>query len=464
MMNPETTFSRTALGVLGAAALCLLISAGPAAAATTTTQTATFTAPGLSQFVVPDGVSSITITAVGAAGAACSTSTGGEGASIGATVPVTGGEQLIVGVGGAGGACLSGPATDALPGPAGGPGGGGAGGGIAANSPGSTGSGGGGASLVGLASPSLGFGPLLVVAGGGGGAGGPFDGSGGNAGAAGTGMDNGSPGTVTAGGAGGSGLNADTGDAGSSGVGGAGGSGTMVVGYGGGGGGGGYFGGGGAAGSNTLTGAGGGGGSSFSEAPATDVSAPRATTAAASVTITYLAPTVAQSTGTLAFSGTQPLGVASASQSLTVTDSGSAPLTVSAMQLSGADPDDFVITDGCQQPIAAGASCSVDVRFSPEAQGARSATLTLVTDAENTPAPVALSGTGGSLPQGAAGPAGATGATGKAGTAGKVELVTCTITHRTVIKRVKHRRKRVVKKIRRCTTKLVSGPVTFKTS
>jgi hypothetical protein len=66
---------------------------------------------------------------------------------------------------------------------------------------------------------------------------------------------------------------------------------------------------------------------------------------------------------------------------------------------------------------------------------------------------VQLSGTGGSLPQGAAGPNGATGATGATGSrgpAGKIELVTCKPVRKT--------------KRQKCTTKLVSGSVKFTTA
>src|SRR5580658_5960257 len=64
----------------------------------------TYAAPGTSTFVVPDGVTAITVEAIGAAGGACvngniATTNGGKGASVTATLPVFGGEQLLVGVG-----------------------------------------------------------------------------------------------------------------------------------------------------------------------------------------------------------------------------------------------------------------------------------------------------------------------------------------------------------------------------
>lgn len=65
---------------------------------------------------------------------------------------------------------------------------------------------------------------------------------------------------------------------------------------------------------------------------------------------------------------------------------------ISGVLLGGAHPDDFLIGDRCQQPVAAGSSCEVGVRFAPEAQGARSATLTLLSNATIVPHVVTLSG------------------------------------------------------------------------
>jgi hypothetical protein len=86
---------------------------------------------------------------------------------------------------------------------------------------------------------------------------------------------------------------------------------------------------------------------------------------------------------------------------------------------------------------------------------------------------VPLSGTGGQLAQGPSGQAGATGATGQTGPqgpagktgpqgpAGKIELVVCnTVTKTTTTGTGSTRHKHTVK-VRRCTTRLVSGTVKF---
>jgi hypothetical protein len=94
-----------------AAATTVLVTAGlgalasPAWAASTNTLTFVYTGAG-QQWVVPQGVSSLTLDAFGAqggsAGATTASSPGGEGARAHGTVPVTPGETLLVLVGGAG--------------------------------------------------------------------------------------------------------------------------------------------------------------------------------------------------------------------------------------------------------------------------------------------------------------------------------------------------------------------------
>ena len=126
--------------------------------------TQSFTTSGQYSFVVPAGVSSVSVSAVGGAGGSCNGATGGEGASAAGTFPVQPGERLLVGVAGTGGTCPG--VGQGLA--AGGVGGGGTGGG----SP-FTGAGGGGASEVGpglLPSYPTGGDQVLIVAAGGGGA------------------------------------------------------------------------------------------------------------------------------------------------------------------------------------------------------------------------------------------------------------------------------------------------------
>jgi hypothetical protein len=414
--------ARRALGggaVAVIAGFAAMAGPGTAVAGAATTATTTFTTPGQYQFIVPVSVSSISVTAVGGAGGTCFQA-GGEAASISGTVPVAAGDQLSIGVAGPGTSC---GAQGSVPGGIGG--GGASGAGFAAS--------GGGASIVSEPQLSPGYVSQLIVAGGGGGSGGG-GGAGGNAGApgeSGNGISlGGGAGTATAGGAGGvdnSGFNA-SGLPGGPFVGGAGGGGPIPSG--GGGGGAGFFGGGGGAGTGFTPAAGGGGGSSFLAADATAASGPTVTTAAAGVTITYAAPTADLGMPALTFAS-QPQNSLSAEQTLSVTNNGSASLIVSGVQTGGTDAGDYLIADGCQQPVTPGGRCQIGVRFSPEAQGASSAMLAILTNAPAAPSPVTLSGTGiapttgATGPQGPAGPQGPKGATGAAGPARPAGTIVC---------------------------------------
>jgi hypothetical protein len=502
----------TALGVLGT-----VLWLGTSVATAETTAEVAFTAPGIHMFTVPVGVSSIAVGAVGAVGGGCNGVVGGDGdAVITSTTPVSPGEQLLIGVGAPGASCASGGS--------GGVGGGGAGG----TGPLATGGGGGGASLVGVASPSPGFSSLLVVAGGGGGAGGSggpggsfyFGGAGGNAGSAGSpppesDAQGGGAGTDSAGGAGGSSANGTpgAGSPGSFGVGGVGAGEAEYEYEGGGGGGGGYYGGGGGGHDDGGEGAaGGGGGSTFVIPGATIALGPAPVgpppESEPGVVLEYGAPTAdlsasGLSAGAYAFPGTQPQGTAGTAEVLELTNGGSAPLVVSGVEESGTDPADYLVENGCQQPVAVSGSCTIEVRFAPHATGASSATLTITSNSIDGNDVVSLSGTGGSPSSGATGPAGPTGATGAQGPAGatgatgaaglvgasgmngpqglagaigaqgppgtngapgpagangtngEIELVTCTEVKSKVGK------KTVTQK--RCTTKLTSSPVSFTT-
>jgi hypothetical protein len=395
-----------AVGILAALAAV----AAPSAAQAATTQT--FTSPGASIYTVPGGASQLSISAVGAAGGGwCANGGGGRGASVSGTFPVSPGEQVTVSVGGVGGVCSP---SDSL----GGIGGGGSASGYAG--------GGGGASGVSVGTGAATPGSELLVAGGGGGA--SLGGSpGGDAGAAGSGPIAGTaaqPGTQSAGGAGGidgSGAN-DNGTSGSFAVGGTGGG--LNSGLGGGGGGGGYFGGGGGAGGLLPPNGGGAGGSSYLAPEATSTSGPTVTSDAASVTITVVpGPAASVSASSLSL-GSEPTGSVGREQTVTVTNDGGSPLDIAGVQPGGANPGDYLVIDGCIAPVAPGASCQLGVRFAPQAAGASSATLTIVSNAASALA-VNVSGTGTAPttgpagpagPQGPAGPRGATGPAGPAGT------------------------------------------------
>lgn len=107
-------------------------------------------------------------------------------------------------------------------------------------------------------------------------------------------------------------------------------------------------------------------------------------------------PSASVSPASLAF-GAVNVGAQSGVQTVTLSSTGSSPLAVRSISSSRAD---FVATGGtCTAggSIAAGASCTVTVRFAPTAAGASSGTLSIAHDAAGSPSVVAMSGTGTAL-------------------------------------------------------------------
>lgn len=103
-------------------------------------------------------------------------------------------------------------------------------------------------------------------------------------------------------------------------------------------------------------------------------------------------PSVSVSPTSLSF-GNEPDDVASSSQTVTLTNSGSAALTVSAVSLTGTNPTDFSENNTCSS-VAAASSCTIVISFTPAASGSSSASLSIADNASGSPQTVALSGTG----------------------------------------------------------------------
>jgi hypothetical protein len=167
-------------------------------------------------------------------------------------------------------------------------------------------------------------------------------------------------------------------------------------------------------------------------------------------------PVAAASATASTFPPSTPQGTLSPPQTLTISNTGEQDLTVTGLTFTGPDPGDYLVgSNGCLGTVAPAGSCALTISFAPQGQGTRTATLNVATtDYANSPLQVSLSGTGGSLPQGATGPA------GPAGAAGEVELATCKI----VTVTVKKHGKRVKKQEQKCTTKTVTGVVKFTTT
>src|SRR2546429_295562 len=95
--------------------------------------------------------------------------------------------------------------------------------------------------------------------------------------------------------------------------------------------------------------------------------------------------------------GNQPLATTSAPMTITLTNPGTAALTITSLASSG----DFAATstgaNACPTSpatLAAGANCSINVTFTPTASGARTGTLSVAGNAGGSPQTVTLSGNG----------------------------------------------------------------------
>lgn len=110
----------------------------------------------------------------------------------------------------------------------------------------------------------------------------------------------------------------------------------------------------------------------------------------AALTGAGVAPLAKVSPASLTF-GPQGLNTTSPAQAVTVSNAGSTPLTVTGFAIAGAE---FAQTNNCATQLAAGASCTVNVTFTPTSLGPTSSTLTVNVGAPATAQTVALSGTG----------------------------------------------------------------------
>jgi archaellum component FlaF (FlaF/FlaG flagellin family) len=119
-------------------------------------------------------------------------------------------------------------------------------------------------------------------------------------------------------------------------------------------------------------------------------------TVALSGTGTPVPVAVMATSGALAF-GDQIINTTSASKSLTLSNTGTATLTTSAITLTGANAGNFTLTgqSGCAS-IAPAGSCTLSLTFKPTATGASAAQVSITSNAQNaaTVNAVPLSGNG----------------------------------------------------------------------
>ena len=105
------------------------------------------------------------------------------------------------------------------------------------------------------------------------------------------------------------------------------------------------------------------------------------------------APILKLSATSLAFPTTLH-GKTSTTKAVTLTNSGTAIITLSSITLKGTNPTDFVELNTCGPTLAPAAACTAYVAFKPAAAGAFTATLSITDNGASSPQSVALSGTG----------------------------------------------------------------------
>ncbi|HVU69479.1 MAG TPA: N,N-dimethylformamidase beta subunit family domain-containing protein, partial [Ktedonobacteraceae bacterium] len=99
------------------------------------------------------------------------------------------------------------------------------------------------------------------------------------------------------------------------------------------------------------------------------------------------------STSNVSF-GNQIVGTTSSTQTVTVTNSGVAALSLSLIQVEGLNANDFAQTNNCPASLAVNASCTITVTFTPATGGTRAGRITLNDNASDNPQYIVLSGTG----------------------------------------------------------------------
>ena len=100
-------------------------------------------------------------------------------------------------------------------------------------------------------------------------------------------------------------------------------------------------------------------------------------------------PVANVSPSTLTFSN-QNLNTTSVSQAVTLSNTGSAALSISGITTSG----DFSQSNNCGSAVLNGAKCTISVTFTPASTGTRAGSLSLQDNATGSPQIVSLSGTG----------------------------------------------------------------------
>ena len=104
------------------------------------------------------------------------------------------------------------------------------------------------------------------------------------------------------------------------------------------------------------------------------------------------APVVSLTPTSLTFSAQS--GASSASQAVTIKNTGNAVLNITGITLGGTNASAFSQTNTCGASLAAGASCAISITFAPTGVASYAATLSIADNATGSPQTVTLTGTG----------------------------------------------------------------------
>jgi len=90
----------------------------------------------------------------------------------------------------------------------------------------------------------------------------------------------------------------------------------------------------------------------------------------------------------------QQVGAGSAPQTVSLSNTGSSPLSIMSVAITGSNAGDFAQTNNCGTTVTQRGNCTLSVTFAPTASGARSGALTITDNASGSPQAVSLTGAG----------------------------------------------------------------------
>lgn len=111
------------------------------------------------------------------------------------------------------------------------------------------------------------------------------------------------------------------------------------------------------------------------------------------VSVLLQTPALTLSQTSLVFAD-QVIETRSTAQTVTLTNTSGFVLTISSLGVTGSNASDFSQTNTCGSTVAAGRSCTISVTFTPTQTGPRSASITIIDNASDSPRTITLNGVG----------------------------------------------------------------------